>query len=285
VILLGTGPAFAQATSNFDLMDTTPDAGLPNSVGGQSAQVLSAFHGLDALPLLARLICRGARGKAGMPVFFATEIDLTTLQAGDFKVTTQSGNTGEMHCVSVLPATDPGELRTVLLIGDLGPAEIDPPVRVEIVGHLHSIDGRLDYQGAAVDVIPLMDGPSLTYAERVEDWTRVGTLGPHRARGSLCPDAGTVQAVRVTWQGGVTLESGSDLAATDGALYTLTIEGADGARRSVSPFAIADLGDGDNNHMLCLDTTDRPVSVSFPPGILTDPNTDLNPATQVSVSR
>ena len=48
--------------------------------------------------------------------------------------------------------------------------------------------------------------------------------------------------------------------------------------------ALANLGDGDNNHMLCMDTTDRPISVSFPEGILTDPNDDLNPATTASVT-
>jgi hypothetical protein len=41
--------------------------------------------------------------------------------------------------------------------------------------------------------------------------------------------------------------------------------------------------DNDNNHELCLDTTDVPVSVSFPAGYLTDPNSDLNPATSIEV--
>jgi hypothetical protein len=47
---------------------------------------------------------------------------------------------------------------------------------------------------------------------------------------------------------------------------------------------LADLGDGDNNHLLCLDTADQPVSVSFPAGIFTDPNDDLNPETEIAVS-
>ena len=55
-----------------------------------------------------------------MPVIFSTEIDHTTLQAGDFRVTTASGATGEMLCVTLLPATDGGELRTVLLVGEFG---------------------------------------------------------------------------------------------------------------------------------------------------------------------
>ncbi|MDE0307384.1 MAG: hypothetical protein OXI87_21265 [Albidovulum sp.] len=57
----------------------------------------------------------------------------------------------------------------------------------------------------------------------------------------------------------------------------------DGSLRDVIPFALGDLGDGDNNHELCLDTADQPLSVSFPAGILIDPNDDLNPSTTVHV--
>lgn len=282
-ILYGPG-AWTGNISNRDLSDTTADAGLPREANGQSAKLLSAFHGLDTLPRLANVICRGSEGKTGMPVIFSTEIDIATMQAGDFQVTTRSGATGTMHCASVLPATDPGELRTVLLIGQLGPADSDPPVRVDIVGHLHSIDGTLDFRGASVSVVPLENGPSITLAEVVEDWTLVGTLGPRRVRGSLCPTEGIVQAVRVVWEGGVTLEDGTEPGEAERDLYTITVEAADGTQRDVKPAALANLGDRDNNHMLCLDTTDQPLSISFPEGILTDPNDDLNPATKVDVT-
>jgi len=52
----------------------------------------------------------------------------------------------------------------------------------------------------------------------------------------------------------------------------------------VTPFALADLNDGDNNHLLCLDTTDRAIAVSFPAGHLTDPREDLNPSTTIAVT-
>lgn len=57
----------------------------------------------------------------------------------------------------------------------------------------------------------------------------------------------------------------------------------EGERREVVPVALADLGDGDNNHVLCLDTKDKPISAAFPAGILTDPNDDLNPDTSILV--
>ena len=48
---------------------------------------------------------------------------------------------------------------------------------------------------------------------------------------------------------------------------------------------LADLDDNDNNHNLCLNVADRAASVSFPAGHVVDPNGDLNPATEVAVTR
>ena len=283
-MLVCAAPSVAEVTS-VDLADTTPDAALPREAGGQSAALLSAFFGLDngLPPLASRAICRGASGKDGMPVIFSTEIDHTTMQAGDFKVTTASGAMGEMHCVTLLPATDGGELRTVLLVGEFGTAETDPPVSVEIVGHVHSIDGTVDFRGAQVDVTPLAPGPSLVMAEIADPAMQDLGLGQRRTDGDDCPTGGTLQAVRVVWAGGVTLENGDEPGDAERDLYRVTVRAEDGTEREISPAALADLGDGDNNHLLCLDTGDTPVSVSFPAGVFTDPNDDLNPATTVAV--
>lgn len=282
-VVLGTSPGLADVTS-LDLTDTTVDVVLPRASGDQSAELLSAFFGLDnALPRRSRLICRGAPGKDGMPVIFSTEIDHMTMQAGDFRVTTASGATGQMHCVTLLPATDAGELRTVLLVGEFGDNETDPPKRVEIVGHLHSIDSTLDFRGAQVDVTPLEPGPSLVMAEIVDPLTPDLRLGQRRSDGTDCPTDGFQQAVRVVWAGGVTLENGDELSDAERDLYRVTVRAEDAAQRDIAPTALADLGDGDNNHLLCLDTKDVPVSVSFPAGVLTDPNDDPNPATSVEI--
>lgn len=280
----GATQSLADVTS-VELTDTTADAALPRESGDQSAELLSAFFGLDnALPRLAsRAICRGASGKDGMPVIFSTEIDHMTMQAGDFRVTSASGATGDMHCVTLLPATDAGELRTVLLVGEFGNAETDPPVSVEIVGHLHSMDGTLDFRGARIDVTPLAAGPSLVMAEIADPTAQDLGLGQRRTDGDDCPTDGIQQAVRVVWAGGVTLENGDEPGDAERDLYRVTVRAADGSEREVTPVALADLGDGDNNHLLCLDTADVPVEVSFPEGVFTDPNDDLNPATSVAV--
>ena len=45
-VIYGASPSFADVTS-LDLTDTTADATLPRESGGQSAELLSAFFGLD----------------------------------------------------------------------------------------------------------------------------------------------------------------------------------------------------------------------------------------------
>jgi hypothetical protein len=249
---------------------------------GQSARLLSAFFGLDDdLPLFARLLlCLGAAGKDGMPVVLSHTIDAQTLAAEDFRVFTRSGAERTPLCVTLRPAMDEGEGRTVLLIGEFGDADEDPPVKVEVVGELLSdgaTGGPVSFRGKAVDVTPLEAGPSLVLAEVMPAEQRA-TSG----RGSACP-ADTPQVIRVTWAGGVAPPSGDDAGDIERALYRVTVERAGGDRDEITPAALADLGDNDNNHHLCLDTRDPAISVYFPAGHLVDPNQDLNPATKIRI--
>ena len=67
-------------------------------------------------------------------------------------------------------------------------------------------------------------------------------------------------------------------------LYSVTVETVEGSTREVNPVELADLGDPDNNHLLCLDRDERVLSVSFPAGVFVDPNHDLNLATSIQVT-
>jgi hypothetical protein len=64
----------------------------------------------------------------------------------------------------------------------------------------------------------------------------------------------------------------------------VTVEASNGSTREINPIAFADLHDNDNNHLLCLDTEDHPISITFQEGILVDPNHDLNPETSISTT-
>lgn len=296
--------------SNANQQDTTAERITEKADSqGRDPDLLSAFYGLDsALPIEANnAICRDAGGKDGMPVIFSHEIKLETMQAGDFTVVTQAGVEGEITCVTIAPADDYGEARTLLLVGEYGSID-DQPRTVEVTGNLLSIDGKLNFKGSKVQATSLEEGPRIVWAEVVppEQWD----LGKFASKipfggGSGCP-VNTKQVVRVVWAGGVTKPGGDEIDGKERDAYrvTLNIKGdiADDATldsvvvkestvdkavgvvaTEVVPFAIGDLGDGDNNHKLCLDVIGTPVEVSFPAGLVTDPREDLNPATTVKV--
>ncbi len=253
---------------------------------GEPASLLSAFFGLDnELPFRANMLCLGAAGMDGMPVVLSQTVDQATLQPDDFQVVTASGELRVPSCATLRPAQDPGELRTVLLIGEFGNSDDDPPVSVQVVGELlsaaaHSQSGKqVNFQGSSTEIIPLNAGPSLVLAQRIP----IANLAPD-TRGTTCPE-GVAQAVRVTWTGGVRRPGREEVGDAERQAYRVTVQRADGTTAEVIPARLADLEDGDNNHLLCLDTTDTAISVSFPAGHLVDPNQDLNPHTQVDVDQ
>ena len=256
----------------------SPPALAENPAG--QGKILSAFFGLDSsrrIRFRTALACRGFSGSDGMPVIFSTEIDATTLDVEDFRITTASGSNGRVGCVTLRPADEAGEKRTVLVIGEYGSRD-DQPVTVEIIGDVMSVDGAINFKGAHSGVIPLEAGPTMILSENVppESW-QLGSDGN-------CPRDGVKNVVRVTWTGGITKPGGAEIDDKERQLYRVTVHKADGSLATVTPIAIADLNDNDNNHDLCLGIAGRPLSVFFPAGALTDPNEDLNPDTEVKVS-
>ncbi len=63
----------------------------------------------------------------------------------------------------------------------------------------------------------------------------------------------------------------------------MTILQEDNSTIEVTPIAFGDLGDGDNNHELCLDGVGKQQTVLFPAGYMTDPREDLNPETMILI--
>lgn len=286
LLLLVALTACGRSADNFQADENQTDTTAADSVVRAQGQLLSAFYGLDNSLLFGTNvgICRGGGNADGMPVIFNHEVDVSTLQAGDFRVTTESGAIGETYCVTLFPALDSGELRTALLVGEFGSATDDPPVVVEIVGNLFSLDGSVNFKTATIDVTPLKPGPTLILAEVVPQaqWQLGKEAGTGRGSGNGCP-LGTAQIVRVVWAGGVEKADGEEPGEAERLLYQVTLEQNDGSSTMVTPFFLADLEDGDNNHLLCLDVMGTPTMVSFPAGHLVDPNHDLNPNTAVSV--
>jgi len=243
-------------------------------------RILTAFFGLDnGLNQRSRLIYKNAPGQDGMPLVFTHEIDPSTLEGADFAVTTKNGNVHIVEAASLLPANEEFELRTVLLIGEYGNHPDNPPVSVEVVGDLIART-RQNFKGKSIEVIPLPEGPILSYAEYFtidEDYPYI-----ERGNGCDCPKEETKMVVKAVWSGGVRAIKGDELGENEKNDFMVTlVSGSDTV--TVSPFRLADLGDNDNNIDLCLKQSGIPILVQVNKNIAIDPNDDKNPKTQIEV--
>ncbi|MFN0049846.1 MAG: hypothetical protein ACKVOU_12055 [Cytophagales bacterium] len=255
-------------------------ASIPEIDKTREAKILTAFFGLDnGLTFKARAIYRKAQGKDGMPLVFSHELDPNSLQGADFAVTTKNGKVFIVEAASFLPANEEFELRTVLLIGEYGNYPDNPPVSVEVVGDLMARTGQ-NYKGQSVRVIPLEEGPVLSYAE----YFTIDENYPYIAKGKGCdcPKEETKMVVKVVWAGGVRAINGKELGDNELKDFVVTlISGADTTK--VTPFKLADLGDSENNIDLCIKQSGTPILIEVNENIAIDPNNDKNPKTQMKV--
>ena len=240
--------------------------------------LVSAFFGLDnALP---SLLCNQLGSLLdGMPVNFKFPLDASSLSETDFEVVDSLGNKHIPMCALLAPANENGENRTVLLIGEFGTAVTNPPVEVRIVGDLFTTDtfsGEsacseiLNLNGiTTTNVIPLADGPSLFFAQKID-----GTLNE-------C-SSGT-QTIQVAWNGGITPFISGD---TESDLFQYYIGYSDSSGVLIPhvPISIADINDNDNFHQLCFSTSDEIVKISMMANTVEDPNQDPNLYSEIDVS-
>ena len=227
--LMATATLASSATStNWVMADAS-------SFKGSSPTLLSAFFGLDnAMPFAINILCFGAAGDDGMPVVLSHRVSSDSVRPEQFQITTRSGQLKTPECASLRPAGDPGERRTVLLIGEFGNASSDPPEVVTIVEDLLSDTAEpLNFKGQSVEVTPLSEGPSMVLAESVdrEEWTV-------DRRGTQCPSEGVRQIIRVTWNGGVRLANGDEPGDTETGLYSVTMEPEQGESYITHPIPL-----------------------------------------------
>lgn len=273
-LLIGVVIYYSQVVRAIQVSDRTPD--IDNT---REAKVLTAFFGLEELPMQSLLLYRKGLGKNGMPLVFSQEIDPSSLQNTDFEVYTQSGAQRSVEFVTLKPANEYFELRTVLFIGNYSDYPEDQPVEVQIVDDLLSRSGQ-NYKGQSVQVIPLPDGPTISYAEHFvidDDYPYVDSGG-----GCDCPKEETRQVVRAVWSGGVRAIDGKELGDRELNALTVTLVQAQDTIR-VHPFKLADLKDGDNNLDLCLKQKGTPILVEAEANIAIDPRDDPNPETEQEI--
>lgn len=256
-----------------------PDAGGPTapvrldaSAGAapSEATILSAYHGLDALPAAVTVLCGlTSVGRVGMPVVFSQQLQGDTVVAAHFRVQTADGTLVQPTCATLRPANEPLELRTVLLAGDFGSAAA-PPRAVEVTGELLTVDGN-SLRGLRSEVIsPVAAGPQLVLAERF------GADEP--GLDGECPQ-GTQQIVQLTFEGGVTGPGGADLGEPQRLGVAVSL--ADG--RTVNPTALGD-DDPDNHVAVCLAEDSPAQFVTVAAGLFHDPGDDPNPETSAPIT-
>jgi hypothetical protein len=240
--------------------------------------LVSAFFGLDnGLP---SLLCNQLGSQLdGMPVNFKFPLDASSLSETDFEVLDSLGNIHTPICVFLAPANENGENRTVLLIGEFGTAVTNPPVEVRIVGDLFTTDTLsgesacseiINLNGVTTtNVIPLDDGPSLFFAQRID--------------GNLNECNSGTQTIQVAWDGGITPYISGDTE-SDLFQYYIGYSDSSGVLMPHVPISIADINDNDNFHQLCFSTSDEIVKISMMANMVEDPNQDPNLYSEINVS-
>ena len=249
-------------------------------VGNAKSQdtLVSAFFGLDnSLP---GLLCNQPGSLLdGMPVNFQFPLDASSLSETDFEVLDGLGNVHTPICALLAPANESGENRTVLLLGEFGTAVSNPPVEVSVVGELFTTETFFGESACSevinlngmttTNVVPLADGPSLFFAQKME--------------GDLNECNSGTQTIQVAWNGGVTpYISGDD--ESDLFQYYTGYSDSSGVLVPHAPISIADINDNDNFHQLCFPTTDDIVKISMLANTVEDPNHDPNLYSEIDVS-
>ena len=240
--------------------------------------IVSAFFGLDNV--LPGLLCNQPGSQLdGMPVNFKFPLDVSSLSETDFEVVDRLGNIHTPNCVSLAPANENGENRSVLLLGEFGTAVTNPPVEVRVTGDLFTTDtisGEsacseiINLNGiSTTNVIPLDDGPSLFFAQRID--------------GNLNECNSGTQTIQVAWNGGVTPYISGD-EESDLFKYYVGYSESSGVLTPHVPISIADINDNDNFHQLCFSTSDKIVKVSMAANTVEDPNHDPNLYSEIEVS-
>ena len=239
--------------------------------------IVSAFFGLDNV--LPGLLCNQPGSQLdGMPVNFKFPLDVSSLSETDFEVVDRLGNIHTPNCVSLAPANENGENRSVLLLGEFGTAVTNPPVEVRVTGDLFTTDtisGEsacseiINLNGiTTTNVISLDDGPSLFFAQKID--------------GNLNECNSGTQTIQVAWNGGITPYISGD-AESDLYQYYVGYSKSSGDLTPHIPISIADINDNDNFHQLCFSTSDEIVKVSMMANTVEDPNHDPNLFSEIDV--
>lgn len=246
----------------------------------RKAKVLSCFFGLDnKMPLKSISIWGKAPVKDGIPVVFSHEISPSSVTKEAFEITKKDGTKTIPLFVTFKPSVEAFELRTILLIGEFGNENNNPPVSLKIVKNIVTRDGQ-NLLGQSIAITELKKGPFLSYSE----YFNLENHYPYNAKrnGCDCPKEKTKMVVRTIWSGGVRAANGKELGKNELKKITVYVQSRETIIK-VHPFQIADTNDNDNNIDLCIMETGIPILVEIVENTAIDPRNDPNLFTKVKV--
>ena len=237
-------------------VDLSPTPSTSRTAPVDEPKIVSAHLAVSDAPPLG--------GLDGIPVVFNVEVDAASLRPEVFWVSLENGDRVRATEAVLSPASEDDENRTVLVIGDFGSPDDNPPVASAIYGNLYAEDGRM-LDGLAADVLPFDTPGTVVAAERI---------APAPGR---CEGAGA--AVRTYWIDGL-----RDVDNQDKARVRLTLD--DG--QTVVPDTFDDHNvtqqSGEDNVLdLCLPSTARAVQLRVEAGAFTDPPGHPNAVVDIEI--
>ena len=232
---------------------TTPPSQAPSPAPAAHATAPAPVQPTILSAHLARIDDPELGGKDGLVVVFDAEVDAASLQARAFAVVLADEEPVVPEAVTLAPASEDDENRTVLLVGELVAEGGAEPTHVVVVGPVWTEDGRrLRGLGAAVE--PFAAGPRVVAAE-------VLAVAPGRCEGA-------VRRVRTYWSDELRGVEADDLP-------RVRVAGAGAAPRPPSRFDDHDAAHGEAGQDgvldLCLDDRTAPRRLSIDAGAFHGP--------------
>jgi len=236
----------------------------------KKSAIQSAYLGAINVPpqLLANVTgCPQWAGDDGMPLVMSAPIKEASVRPEYFRVISRAGVKSTPNCATLRPATEAGELHTILLAGPIAdPADL--PAYVLFVGPVEDVKGEvLTGEVSPPVTIGVQSGPSLVHAFVL-----------NRPGG---PAGSSRRVIQMVWQGGVTGPNGVEVGSNQ--LSAIRVIDCDG--NAHMPIAFDDLGDGDNYLELYVPNGIVVDRVEVAAGYFFDPMNRPNPATAAQVKR
>jgi len=199
----------------------------------------------------------------GMPITFAHPVagGPATIEPSVIAVTLNDGSVVNPYCVTAAPAREGNEMQTYLTVGTFGDGRGEAlyPIKIEVVGDLMLQPGeegapQVNAKGS-VYVPPgglRYTGGLMVVQANLQQFSESGEGGSNSC-GATFPGLTISHRIQVVWSGGATLDGVNELTPQDTHFFKVFLDDSSELSGGGDVYVgVADIGDGDNFHDLCL---------------------------------